>query len=127
VKYLLDTHIFLWILLADERLGQQAENVILNPSSDLYFSMASYWEICIKVSIGKIKLKRNWPHIFEREMNINGIKLLSIKPEHVRGVIKLPWYHRDPFDRLIVAQCSCEKFTCITVDTNISQYGIKCL
>ena len=127
MKYLLDTHVFLWMLSEEKRLSPSAVNTILSPSSELFFSMASYWEICIKLSIGKLKLKRNWPQIFEREMTRNGIQWLAIKPEHTRGVISLPWHHRDPFDRLIVSQCSAEKIICITADENIRKYTIKSL
>ncbi len=127
MKYLLDTHVFLWMISEEDRLSSSAVSAILNPSSELFFSMASYWEICIKVSIDKLKLKRNWPQVFEREMNRNGIQWLAVKPEHTRGVIGLPWHHRDPFDRLIVSQCKTEKITCITADENIRKYTIKSL
>ena len=127
MKYLLDTHVFLWMISEEKRLSQSAVNAIMNPDSELFFSMASYWEICIKLSIDKLKLKRNWPQIFEREMTRNGIQWLAIKPEHTRGVVDLPWHHRDPFDRLIVSQCSTEKIICITVDENIRKYSIKSL
>ena len=127
MKYLLDTHAFLWMISGDKKLSNDSAEVILNPSSELYFSMASYWEICIKLSINKLELKRNWSEIFEREMRLNGIQWLSIKPEHARGVIKLPWHHRDPFDRLIISQCITEKLVCITADEHFSKYRIKCL
>jgi PIN domain nuclease of toxin-antitoxin system len=127
MKYLLDTHVFLWILEDDSRLGNTARQAFLNESNELFFSMASYWEICIKISIGKLKLKRNWAHIFERELDKNAIQTLSISKEHTRQIIHLPWLHRDPFDRLIIAQCKCEKLTCITADEKISQYDLPCL
>lgn len=127
MKYLLDTHAFLWMLSADERLSQTAADLILDPTAELCFSMASYWEICIKQSINKIELRRNWPQVFDREIRRNGIQWVSIKTEHARGVIELPWHHRDPFDRLLVAQCRCEKLACITADPHIPQYGIDCV
>ena len=127
MKHLIDTHAFLWMISDDKRLSSNASEVILDPKSELYFSMASYWEICIKISIGKLKMKRNWPQVFDREMRINSINWLSLKPEHTRGVIKLPWHHRDPFDRLIISQCVCEKLTCITADDHIHKYNIKYL
>lgn len=127
MKYLLDTHVFLWMISNEKQLSTTASGIILNPNSELYFSMASYWEICIKISIEKLSLKRSWPQIFEREMNHNGIQWLSVKAEHARGVIKLPWHHKDPFDRLIVSQCHSEKLTCITADEHIRKYNIKCM
>jgi PIN domain nuclease of toxin-antitoxin system len=127
VKCLLDTHVFLWMLSGDEHLSTTASDTILNPSSELFFSMASYWEICIKLSIKKLAMKRNWPDVFEREMSRNGIQWVSLKPEHARGVVKLPWHHRDPFDRLIVSQCKTEKLTCITADEQIHRYDVRCL
>ena len=127
MKYLLDTHAFLWMISDDERLSTAAADAIVDQRSELYFSMASYWEICIKISIGKLELKRNWPRVFEREMSMNDVGWLAVNPEHARGVIKLPWHHRDPFDRLLVSQCRSEKLTCITADKNIPRYPIKCL
>lgn len=127
MKCLLDTHVFLWMLMDDDQLSVAAKDTILDPTVELFFSMASYWEICIKLSIGKLELKRNWPQVFEREMVGNGIQWLPIKPEHARGVINLPWHHRDPFDRLLVAQCRADNLTCITADANIQRYSVKSL
>lgn len=127
MKYLLDTHVFLWMISDEKQLSIAASDVILSSSSVLYFSMASYWEICIKLSVGKLILKRNWAQIFEREMSHNGIEWLPVKQDHARGIIKLPWYHKDPFDRLIISQCYSEKLSCITADEQIKKYNIKCL
>ena len=127
MKCLLDTHAFLWMVSGDERLSVTAGETILDPATELYFSMASYWEICIKLSIEKLQLSRGWPQVFEREMTRNSIQWLSMKPEHAREVINLPWHHRDPFDRLIVGQCRCESLCCITADSHIRQYRITCV
>ena len=127
MKYLLDTHVFLWAILDDRKLSSKAAAVILDTSNDLYFSAASYWEICIKAGLKKLKLKRNWAGAFDREIAVNGIKWLAIEKAHMRGVVTLPRHHGDPFDRLLISQCKVEKLTLITADSHMPTYGIKCL
>jgi PIN domain nuclease of toxin-antitoxin system len=127
MKALLDTHVFLWMISGDKRLSKKAEETILDQETELWFSAASYWEICIKLSIGKLKMQSNWTDVFEREMRLNGVRWLPLKPEHAQGVIKLPWHHRDPFDRILVSQCMNEGLTCITADSYMALYDIPCL
>ena len=127
MNLLIDTHVFLWMLDDEQRLTTVARDALLASDNELYLSMASYWEICIKLSIGKLSLQTNWPRVFEREMRNNSIQWLAIKPEHARITIKLPWLHRDPFDRLIVAQCRFEHLTLATADPLVQQYDIPIL
>lgn len=125
MKYLLDTHTFLWSLTNDTRLGADAKKIFTSPRSDLYFSMASYWEICIKISLGKLTLHENWKSIIEKEMEHNQIKWLPIRKAHLEAVVDLPFLHRDPFDRVLIAQAQCEKMTFVTGDESNRQYNIR--
>lgn len=126
MKLLLDTHAFLWFM-QDENLSQNAQAAFLDTSNDLYFSAASYWEICIKHSLGKLDLAGNWDKLFDREMTVNTIRWLPIKKEHSRGIISLPMLHRDPFDRLLISQARCEGMTLLTADSHIQQYDVLTL
>lgn len=123
MKLLLDTHAFLW-LIGNQRLSQRAGAAFLDPSNQLFLSAASYWEICIKRSIGKLVLAEDWKQSVEREMQINDIRWLPIERSHCQAIIGLPWIHRDPFDRLLIAQAREEGMAILTADEYIPQYGV---
>ena len=124
MKLLIDTHAFLWFIQG-ENLSQQAQDAFLNLNNTLYFSAVSYWEICIKFSLGKLDLAQNWNKVFDQEMTINGIKWLPIEKAHSRGIIALPMIHRDPFDRLLIAQARAEGMVLLTADSQIRKYDIQ--
>ena len=104
MNLLLDTHAFLWFVEGKADLSPVALNSILDDINSVYLSPASYWEICIKISVEKLVLVDGWPRLFEREMRRNAIHWCELKPEHLQGIIDLPFIHRGPFDRLLVAQ-----------------------
>jgi PIN domain nuclease of toxin-antitoxin system len=123
VKLLLDTHAFLW-LISNQKLSQRASDAFLDLRNQLFLSAASYWEICIKRSIGKLVLAEDWEQSVERELRINDIRWLPIERAHCQAIIELPWIHRDPFDRLLIAQARLEDMAILTADGHIAQYGI---
>ena len=115
------------MVTGDPRLSSEAASAIVEVGNELFFSAASYWEICIKIGIGKLALEGNWGKALDREMSVNRIQWLAIRKEHMRGVIGLPFHHRDPFDRLLVAQAQHEELTIITADSNIPHYDVRVL
>jgi len=121
-RYLLDTHALIWMLSGDNRLSAVARSVIMDTDNQLLFSMAGYWEICIKIGLGKLELQKNWERHLDNEMKSNDIRMLNIYPEHCREVLHLPWIHRDPFDRLIIAQCRVESATLLSADSIVNRY-----
>ncbi len=125
MKLLLDSHVFLWCISGNKNLSKKAAKEFLNDKNDLYLSAVSYWEICIKVSIGKLDLEKNWRHQFEREISVNSIRWLDLNREHCAGILELPLIHRDPFDRLLISQAIHEDLTILTSDKNISRYSVK--
>ena len=126
-SYLLDTHTLLWMIADDPRLGEASKEAITDNRNRLFFSMVGYWEICIKVSIEKLRLSKTWPDIIDREMLQNGIEWLPIRQQHLLGVIDLPFHHRDPFDRLLVSQAKAESLTIISRDSQLRSYDIECV
>lgn len=126
MKILLDTHAFLWILW-ERHVSQAARDAFLNPHHDLYLSAASYWEICLKISLGKLTLTPDWITRFDTEMTSNGIRWLAIEKAHCQQLIALPKLHRDPFDRLLIVQAQHEGMTLLTADANIQQYPVSTL
>ena len=125
-KLLLDTHTFLWAV-AGQGLSAAATTAFLDTSNRLYFSAASYWEICIKLSLGKLTLAPDWRQQFEQEMKINQIQWQPITPEHCWQLTQLPFLHRDPFDRLLIAQAQVEGMTVLTGDSQIHHYSVATL
>ncbi|MBT4289694.1 MAG: type II toxin-antitoxin system VapC family toxin [Deltaproteobacteria bacterium] len=125
MKILLDTHTLLWMLSDGEQLSDCARNMILDHNNELFFSLVSYWEICVKQSLGKLQLADNWQKKIDQELLYNGIRWLQIETNHCTRIIKLPFHHCDPFDRLLIAQAICEKMQILTKNKHVSMYKIK--
>jgi PIN domain nuclease of toxin-antitoxin system len=125
MKYLLDTHAYLWATQAEANLNQSVRDAISNEDNDVFLSIASLWEIAIKVSLGKLHLDTAF-RTLAIEMPITfGLKPLEIAPQHLILVSQLPFHHRDPFDRLLVAQCLADDMTILSNDTVLDSYGVE--
>ena len=125
MKVLLDTHAFLWSITGDDRLSKIAGETFLDPDNYLFFSAASFWEICIKLSLGKLSLKRGWFETIQEEMRLNAIQWLPVEMAHCLELTKLPFHHRDPFDRMLIAQAMVEDLQLLSLDSRLSAYKIK--
>jgi PIN domain nuclease of toxin-antitoxin system len=121
LKYLLDTHILLWASSRASRLSKAAESLIADTENELFFSAASIWEIAIKSSGGREDFHVD-PAIFRRGLLDNEYRELPITGEHAATVTILPLLHKDPFDRLLIAQAIVEGITLLTVDTALAGY-----
>ncbi len=124
MKILLDTHAVLWAI-AGSGLSDVARDAFTDIENELYFSAASYWELCIKISISKLQLPPGWEGILDEFFQINGIRWLPIEKEHSQSIIALPVLHRDPFDRLLIAQAKSENMAIMTRDTHIARYDVR--
>lgn len=127
MRLLLDTHAFLWFVDGSDELSHAARNLIEDPGNQRLLSVASLWEMAIKVSIGKLKLAVSFTELVEREIRGNAIELLAIRPGHLDELAKLPFHHRDPFDRMIVAQGLTEDIPIISRDKAFESYSAKVL
>ncbi len=125
MKYLLDTHTLLWYTLNESPLSSTACELIINQNNEILISPVSYWEIAIKISIGKLTLHQPYKNFIDICLNQYQFNILAITPEHTDAVITLPFYHKDPFDRLLVAQAIVEKIPIISIDTVLDKYGIQ--
>jgi PIN domain nuclease of toxin-antitoxin system len=121
MKFLLDTHLVLWVPASDPRLSRPARLILNNPENDLFFSTVSLWEIAIKRGIGKIDSKIN-PRNIRRELIESGYEELPVLGQHAVEVDLLPPIHKDPFDRLLIAQAMVEGITLLTTDATIARY-----
>jgi PIN domain nuclease of toxin-antitoxin system len=124
MRLLLDAHTFLWFVLGDPRLVQTALDQILDPAQVKLVSPASYWEIAIKISLGKYTLNEPYEAFMQRGIFGNGFNILPIEPSHTAALTTLPFHHRDPFDRLLVAQALVEQVPVLSADAVLDAYGI---
>lgn len=123
MNLLLDTHAFLWSI-SNRRLSSAADSAFLDEDNTLYLSAASYWEICIKLSLKKLALPEDWQATAETAMKLNGIRWLPVERAHCHALLDLPFHHRDPFDRLLVAQARVEGLAILTADQGFQRYDI---
>lgn len=123
MKLLLDTHAFLWWTLDEPSLSPAARKAISDRRNQIYLSAASGWEIVIKAGLGRLKLPEPPERFIPQQMSENAIEGLPIRMSHVLRVFALDAIHRDPFDRILVAQSQLEKMRIITADPLISRYG----
>jgi PIN domain nuclease of toxin-antitoxin system len=124
MKILLDTHTMLWWVNDHENLSQTAKSILLTKDNELYLSIASAWEVAIKVSLKKLTCFNSGVKDFLRKIDILPISLFPIKPGHVEIVEILPFIHRDPFDRIIISAAKAEGMTILTADKNIHKYDV---
>jgi PIN domain nuclease of toxin-antitoxin system len=125
MKVLLDTHAFLWFVTADPRLGPFAKAYIEDPSNQRLLSTASLWEMAIKFSLGKLKLTKPFAILIPEQLTANGVEILPIQLVHIEAVSGLPFHHRDPFDRLLMAQAIVEGIVLLSSETVFDAYGVK--
>jgi len=125
VRLLLDTHAFIWFASGDARLSQAARDALLDEGNPLYLSVASLWEMAIKASLGKLWLAEPLEAIVARQVECNGLRILAVEAGHAMAVAGLAWHHRDPFDRLIVAQASMEQMVIVGCDNAMDAYGVR--
>jgi PIN domain nuclease of toxin-antitoxin system len=124
MRLLLDTHAFLWFIAGSPQLSGMARQQIEDATNARYLSVASLWEIAIKVSIGKLTLAHPFATFIPQQLVNNDIHLLGIALAHTVSVANLPFHHRDPFDRLLVAQASEDDLTLVSADPAFDAYGI---
>jgi PIN domain nuclease of toxin-antitoxin system len=124
MKLLLDTHTFLWFINDNSRLSARAK-ALLESDVDLLLSIASLWEIAIKASIGKLTLSQPYHIFLPQQLTDNDIEILPISLSHLNVVATLPFHHRDPFDRLLIAQTIAEQLSIVSVDAMFDAYSVK--
>ncbi len=124
MRLLLDTQAFIWASIEPNKLSSKAKRLITNPTNDILLSMASIWEMQIKIQLGKLDLKTPLSAAIEKQRQVNGIQILPIEMSHIFGLLGLPDYHKDPFDRLLIAQARFESIALVTIDSNIKQYSV---
>jgi len=124
MKYLLDTHAFLWFVSDDSRLSPRARSIIKDRNQEVYFSAASAWEMSIKIRLGRLTIEEELETFIVKQLAENNFSTLSITVLHSLYTSKLPEIHKDPFDRMIIAQSKLENMSLISKDKNIKKYKV---
>ena len=127
MKILLDTHIFIWAFREPHLLSASARNHLDNPNNLLFLSVVSAWEIQIKVDVGKLEFEEPLLKIIEFQRRVNNLQLLPIELRHISGLSRLPLHHRDPFDRLLLAQSNVEAMPLLSADAVFDAYNAQIL
>lgn len=123
MKLLLDTHTFLWFIGGNPNLSGPARQLIEDIGNERLISIASLWEMSIKASMGKLKLNFSFPDLVETHVIGNAMKLLPVQPEHLDFVRSMSFHHKDPFDRLLIAQSLAEKMPILSRDQAFDNYA----
>ncbi|MDR1563554.1 MAG: type II toxin-antitoxin system VapC family toxin [Oscillospiraceae bacterium] len=123
MNYLLDTHTVIWFLNDDPHLSKAAEEAITSPTAHNHVSIASLWEVGIKMSIHKFDFEGGFSAFCDL-IRQNGFKIIHLEQKYIQNMLSLPLIHRDPFDRIIVSTALCEDMTILTADENISKYKV---
>ncbi|MEL6777513.1 MAG: type II toxin-antitoxin system VapC family toxin [Cyanobacteria bacterium J06597_16] len=123
-QLLLDTHIFLWLNDRPENLSQAAIESCATPTNELFLSLVSLWEIQIKSQLGKLQISVPWQTMVQRQRDDNGLQILAISEAHIDQLGSLELHHRDPFDRLLIAQAQIEKMRLVSADRAFSNYEV---
>ncbi|WP_324281897.1 type II toxin-antitoxin system VapC family toxin [Cyanobacterium aponinum UTEX 3221] len=125
MKILLDTHAFIWWNLTPEKLSLNGLSLIEDKENIFYLNIASVWEMQIKISINKLHFDNPLSQIITKQRNINNFQILSIELEHIWELKNLPLHHKDPFDRILIAQAIIEKIPILTIDSIFHNYSIN--
>ncbi len=126
MQLLIDTHILIWFLEGNNLLANSRRQIISDSQNEVFVSIASLWEMAIKISVGKLTLAKPLGDVI-KQISIENIGILPILPEHTLRVSTLPFHHRDPFDRIIIAQSQVENLSIMTDDGAFNDYGVRLL
>jgi len=125
MKGILDTHTFLWWITDSPQLSPRVREIVSNGDNLLFLSAVSGWEMAVKAELGKLHLPGNLESFISEQLAVNAINTLPVQMSHALHVYILPDHHRDPFDRILVAQAQLEKLPIITIDPQINQYSVE--
>lgn len=125
MRLLLDTHTLLWLVSDDPKLSRKGMAILVDPDNDLLLSPATYWELAVKISIGKYHLTDPLANYIDEAVRLYGLSILPITPKHAEAIVQLPHHHRDPFDRMLIAQALVEDVAVVSSDVAFDAYPVK--
>ncbi|MEA5597756.1 type II toxin-antitoxin system VapC family toxin [Rivularia sp. UHCC 0363] len=125
MKLLLDSHVLIWWSSSSEKLSKKVYDLINDTNNTLLFSIASVWEMQIKFQLGKLNLNSTLPTLIQNQQRVNNLQLLPIELGHIYALNNLPLHHKDPFDRLLIAQTIVEQIPIVSIDEVFDNYPIQ--
>ncbi|MFN9173231.1 MAG: type II toxin-antitoxin system VapC family toxin [Synechocystis sp.] len=125
MKILIDTHVFIWWTGDVKKLSSRVYDLLVDPNTDVMLSIVSIWEMQIKFSLGKLQLKISLSQLVDDEVKANRIELLPLSLSHIYALHSLPLHHRDPFDRMLIAQSMNTDLQIVSVDEKFDFYGVS--
>ena len=125
MKYLIDTHALLWIVTKNKKLSKKVKDIYLNSENQIFISLASLWEMAIKINLKKLSINEPLKDFVKNQIKSNDINILDIKTKHILLLENLPYYHKNPFDRLIISQSINEQIPLLSFDKVFDKYSIK--
>lgn len=127
MKYLIDTHVLIWIINDDEKLNKKVADLYMNEDNEIFISIASIWEMAIKISLKKLILPSALPVFVQEHILGNNIQIFNLELSNIYSLESLPYHHRDPFDRIIISQAISENIPIISYDKQFVNYDVKCI
>lgn len=124
MRYLLDTHALMWFLEGSPLIPPGLQNLLRDPAQQISVSLISFWEMAIKIQLGKLQLPESLEEMIAHTTQVK-IEIMGLEREHILKLETLPLHHRDPFDRILLAQCQVESMTLISRDTAFDAYGVS--
>ncbi len=125
MKVLLDTHAFLWATAEPQKLSRRVATALRDRGTRIHLSTASVWEMAIKRGLGKLHTDEPLRGLLEQARQEIDLHLLQVSAQHALAVEALPFLHKDPFDRMLIAQASCERFVLVSADAHLDRYGVQ--
>ncbi len=127
MKLLLDSHAFVWMHDAPNSLSKKVKEKVIDTSNQAFLSVASVWELQIKIKLGKLNLSDSLENVIEQQRQVNDLQILPVVLSHALYLENLPFHHKDPFDRILIAQAIGEKMTLVSIDKAFSKYDVETL
>lgn len=127
MKLLLDSHAFIWIHEEPQKLSVKVVSEVINPANQIFLSVASIWEMQIKIMLGKFALSDSLKAVISEQQRANNLQLLPVNLSHALYIENLPLHHKDPFDRLLISQAIIENMTLVSADANFGKYQVNLL
>ena len=125
MELLLDTHVLIWSAVTPEKLSERVRDLLIDTSNSIVFSIASVWEMQIKIQLGKLRLNSSLVNLIESQQRTNNLQILPIALDHIWALANLSDHHRDPFDRLLIAQSIVEQMPILSVDSALDAYQVQ--
>ncbi|MDJ1180309.1 type II toxin-antitoxin system VapC family toxin [Roseofilum sp. BLCC_M91] len=125
MNILLDTHVLIWLAIEPQKLSTQATQILRDSNNTLFFSLVSIWEMQIKIQLNKLTLNLPLSEVIDRQQQVNGLQILPIELAHIFALEQLPNPHRDPFDRLLIAQVFVSQIPILSIDIIFDRYPVQ--